>query len=204
MLMRQGLRFTVGERSAITVSLPARGARRYTLSERLRIRLDGLFRPRGTAARVAKIIRDSRVSAGKLTPQQLSMFMSGIRGIHIDSLEPLADALGISIPNLLSIPDETGLSALEQRLIVAIRALDPSVQEHALALLEFASMVSQPPREIALSDDEKRLLYRYRRHDERGKGVLQEIAAQPFERAGTSHIDTQSPKQTDKKVSGKP
>jgi len=124
-------------------------------SERLRVKLRGLLRERGTAAHLARY-------AGK-PPSLISMFLTGARptAIHLDDLDDLSAYFRLSIGELLGAAKPGELSGDEQRLVHAFRVLPTAARDHFLAVLEqmsvhVASVDAQrkgrPPMALAVAD----------------------------------------------------
>jgi len=107
-----------------------------TVSDRLRRKLKTLLQ-HGDAAALAKFSKE-RPGGQRIYAQELSYFLNnqhGRRGVNLDDLDDITDYFGVTIGELFDVPAR-GLSADEQRLVLAFRALPPATQEHVLGVVE--------------------------------------------------------------------
>ena len=123
---------------------------RATVTQRLRRKLRQLIEAEGHGA--AKRLSDfsfQRPGGTKLRTQDLSYFKHGTAGrenpITIDHLDDIADYFRVSIGELFEVKAKD-LSADEQRLVLAFRALHEFTREHFLALVEAASVSATAAR----------------------------------------------------------
>jgi hypothetical protein len=91
-------------------------------------------------ARETSVIRPSswRPGGQRIYAQELSYFLNnqhGRRGVNLDDLDDITDYFGVTIGELFDVPVR-GLSADEQRLVLAFRALPPATQDHVLGVVE--------------------------------------------------------------------
>lgn len=102
-----------------------------------------LFRQggRGIQKRLSDYLENSPAAARKLKPPEVTMmFQTGSRGIDIDTLDDVAAFFNMPVADLLGIPSHSDLSALEQRMVIALRLLTPAQQQHFLAIVETMSL----------------------------------------------------------------
>lgn len=124
-------------------------AGRWSVSTRLRAKLDELLKKDGygAATALAKFSKD-RPGGSNIQASEISSFLDPIkypdrkRPINLDDLDDIAAYFRINVGELFNLKNKE-LSGDEERMIWAFRALPDVTQEHFLALLEAASVSRQ-------------------------------------------------------------
>lgn len=141
------LAFTSSEEGCIPAPLMALP----TVTERVHrvvarwLREHGRGSQKQLADEVSALLKRRHPGRRRLSPSLISMFKNRERmgAIDLDDLDVLAEAMNCSLSALLGTPQRGDLAPKEQRLLLAVRSLNPEAQDHLLSVAETMSIGTQ-------------------------------------------------------------